>query len=137
MNASIMKPKGRDVLAELQANNSIIRRGTAEPAVEPQEPPTPAPTTLDTAKPPPAPPAPEKAPKQTKGKGAEPYPWENASARVPKVFNLRFNEVEYSMLWFLGETALGDSMHSIAMRGAMKEIHRMLKERGIEPPKAR
>jgi hypothetical protein len=137
MNASIMKPKSRDVLAELQANNSIIRRGTAEPTDEGQEPPAPAQTTIDTAKPPAAAPAAGKAAKNAKGKGAEGYPWEEASARVPKVFNLRFNEIEYQELWYLGETTLGDSMHSIAMRGAMKEIHRMLKERGIEPPKSR
>jgi hypothetical protein len=137
MNASIMKPKSRDVLAELQENNSLIRRGTAEPQQEPQEPPAPAETAQDTSKPPAAAPAPEKPQKQARGKGGETYPWDDASPRVPKVFNLRFNEVEYQELWYLGETTLGDSMHSIAMRGAMKEIHRMLKERGIEPPKSR
>jgi hypothetical protein len=135
--SSIMKAKSRDVLAELQANDSLIRRGTAEPQQEPQEPPAPAETIPDTAKPPAAQPAAPKPAKNAKGKGAEEYPWENASPRVPKVFNLRFNEVEYQELWYLGETTLGDSMHSIAMRGAMKEIHRMLKERGIEPPKSR
>lgn len=137
MNASIMKPKSRDVLAELQANESLIRRGTAAPQQEPQEPPAPVQTAQDTTGHSATAPAPEKPPKQAKGKSAEAYPWEDASPRVPKVFNLRFNEVEYQQLWYLGETALGDSMHSIAMRGAMKEIHRMLRERGIEPPKSR
>jgi hypothetical protein len=132
---SIMKPKGRDVLAELQANNGTIQYGADAAEIEAQAAPAAPATAADSQEPEAEAPAAEKRAPRGKGKGVEPYPWEEANVRVPKVFNLRLNEIEYRELWFLGETSLGESMHSIAKRGVMKEVHRMLRERGIEPPK--
>lgn len=134
---SIMKPKGRDVLAELQQNAGTIAYGADAAEIAAQTAPAAAETATDTTEPDAAAPAAGKRAPRTKGKDAETYPWDEASPRVPKVFNVRFNEVEYMELFYIGETTLGESMHSIAHRGAMKEIHRMLRERGIEPPKSR
>jgi hypothetical protein len=114
---------------------------------KPVAPAAPPPTTQTTSPPPPSPPAAHKRARTANdlkrkppvaAKKPEPervYPWEDANPKVPKVFNLRFTEVQYRMLWFLSETTMGETMHSIAMRGVQNEVARMMRERGIKPPK--
>ncbi|NUX58703.1 hypothetical protein [Paraburkholderia youngii] len=59
------------------------------------------------------------------------YPWEEADPRVPKVFNLRFDEVTWTKLKYLGDTAYNETMHSIAMTAVKAAITAKLRERGI------
>jgi hypothetical protein len=141
-----MKAKGRNVLAELQANADVIKEGSDHPTVEVELPKvheeTPATpemvvadigNTLETV------PAAEKPAPRARKSAPEPqktiYPWEDADPRIPKTFNLRFEMPDYIRLKWLGDTTFEESMHSIAMRGALQEIDRMLRERGIQPPK--
>jgi hypothetical protein len=61
----------------------------------------------------------------------EEYPWEHGNPKVPKVFNLRLNEIELAQLKFVGDSTYGESMHSIAKDSVMAEVRRRLKQRGI------
>lgn len=53
-------------------------------------------------------------------------PWENANPRIKLVFNLRLPEPLHAKVKYLGETRVGESMHSIIVRGIEAEIQRML-----------
>lgn len=81
--------------------------------------------------------APHKPKPKDEKRAAEPepkrvYPWEEADPRVPKVFNLRFDEVAWTKLKYLGDTTYNETMHSIAMAAVKAEIDRRLKAQGVE-----
>lgn len=105
-----------------------------EPANRPVAPSEGVATTQSTPKPKRAAPAAHKRAEQNPKPKPEVvvYPWETANARVPKLFNLRFNEVELAELKYVGETTFGENMHSIAKQAVLAEVRRRLAERGIE-----
>jgi hypothetical protein len=61
---------------------------------------------------------------------AKTYPWQEGDARVPQVFNLRFDEVTYLKLKWIGTTQWGESMHGFAMAAVKKAIEDKLRELG-------
>jgi hypothetical protein len=141
-----MKAKGRNVLAELQANADVIKEGGDHPPVQVELPKTREETraiqemvVADVGNASKTGPAPEKPSSRARKSATEAqktiYPWDDADPRIPKTFNLRFEMPDYIRLKWLGDTTFEESMHSIAMRGALQEIDRMLREREIQPPK--
>lgn len=130
-----MKNDRLDTLAELRkraAENPVRAPIGVEPENRPVAPPEGAGTTQDIARHKRAAPAARKRAAPMPKPEAEVYPWETANPRVPKIFNIRFNEVELAELKYVGETTFGENMHSIAKAAVLAEVRRRLAARGIE-----
>jgi hypothetical protein len=60
--------------------------------------------------------------------------WRKASDRIPKSFNVRFTEREHAQLLLCRRlSAAGESAHDIAYTAIMAEVHRRMREVGIDP----
>lgn len=131
-----MKDDRLTTLAQLRkraAENPVRPPIGVEAENRPVVPPEGGGTTQDTAKPKRAAPAARKrAEPQPPAEPKRVYPWEEADPRVPKVFNLRFDEVTWTQLKYLGDTTYGETMHSIAMTAVKDVIAAKLRALGVK-----